>query len=154
MRVRLSGIWWRSRRDLGGFFGFSCICARILEPSSSHSSQSHGTIVSRPNDWLKQGTLLNLLLSARSFAIYNPEERKKPEFRRAARKSRGNEICREREKSPRKARAFSSLLPSYDLPFTIFLCFSFSPSLSFLSRKGFSLHGGKDKLAPNKRRKF
>lgn len=77
--------------------------------------------------------LLDSLLNTRSFAIYNPKERK-PGVSDAPRersgKSRGNEICR-CEKSPRKA---------------------FSLSLSFLSSREFST--AKTRRAPNKRRKF
>jgi len=90
----------------------------------------------------KQGSFW-IHYSARSFAIYNPKERK-PEFRRAARrrngKSRGNEICRDEKK---KKSAESSP----------FLSVSLSPSRAFVcyGRRGKSETRS---LAPNKRRKF
>lgn len=91
----------------------------------------------------KQGSFW-IHYSARSFAIYNPKERK-PEFRRAARrrngKSRGNEICRDEKKrkknSPRKA-----------------LPFSLSPLRVSLLRKARAKMRLARSLAPNKRRKF
>lgn len=86
----------------------------------------------------KQGSFW-IHYSARSFAIYNPKERK-PEFRRATRrrngKSRGNEICRD-EKSPREARS----------PLSFRLSFARFRSLRKAKTKTRS-------LAPNKRRKF
>jgi len=89
----------------------------------------------------KQGSFW-IHYSARSFAIYNPKERK-PEFRRAARrrngKSRGNEICHDEKKKSAESSPFLSVSLSLS---RAFVCYG---------RRGKSEIRS---LAPNKRRKF